>query len=184
MIMPEELWKRIESGEIKIKSIIQSWDTACKIKENNDYSVCITVLRDTNNNNYILDVYREKLEFPELIKKIVKIHDWAKGHYKRRIDVLIEDKASGTQIIQTLRKDHNIRPREIKPEHDKESRLHGVSHLIENGSCLFPDNDPHWWLDFETELLRFPNSKHDDQCDALSQLLGHKSKPSIFDAIE
>jgi len=180
---PDKLWKSIENGEIEVMSIIQSWDTANKIDECNDYSVCLTVLRDKDQNNYILNCYREKLEFPDLIKKIIQLHDMAKEKYKHRIEVLIEDKASGTQIIQTLNNSHTIYPKPIKPEYDKETRLMAISHLIENGSCLFPNDKPHWWLDFEAELLRFPRGKYDDQCDALSQVLSYQSKVSILDVL-
>ncbi len=179
----KELLLAIQKGEIRIKSIIQSWDTASKIEQYNDYSVCITAIRDANNRNYIVGCYREKLEFPALVKKVVQMHSFAKEKYKRRIDILIEDKNSGTQLIQTLRNTHSIYPKEVKPEHDKETRLMAVSHLIENGSCLFPDDNPHWLLDLEQELLRFPKGKYDDQCDALSQLLAQPSKASIYDAI-
>lgn len=170
-----KLWENIKNGEIEVMCIIQSWDTANKIEQHNDHSVCITILRDREGNNYVLDVYREKLEFPNLIRKITQMYNFAKEKYDYKIDVLIEDKASGTQIIQTLQNSHIIFPIAIKPEHDKETRLMSVSHLIENGSCLFPNDEPHWWLDFEQELLRFPQVKHDDQCDALSQALSYKT---------
>ncbi|MEI8390223.1 MAG: phage terminase large subunit [bacterium] len=169
-----ELFNAIEREEIKVKCIIQSWDTANKIAQHNDYSVCITILRDEKDRNYVLDVYREKLEFPFLIKKIAQMHNDAKEKYKHRIEVLIEDQASGTSLIQTLKQDFKIYPKGIKPEYDKETRLISVSNLIENGNCLFPDDKPNWWLDFEQEILRFPKSKHDDQCDALSQALNEK----------
>ena len=168
-----ELFKSIENGEIKVDCIIQSWDTASKIEQHNDYSVCITVLRTTNNVNYILNIYREKLEFPALIKKIAQKYETEKQKYKQRVCILIEDQGSGTSLIQALKQDHQIYPVPIKPEYDKETRLISVSHFIENGCCLFPNSTPHWWLDFESELFRFPKSKHDDQCDALSQALQH-----------
>ena len=170
----EELFKAIENEEIKVNCIIQSWDTANKIEQHNDYSVCVTMLRDRNDKNYVLDVYREKLEFPFLIKKIAQKHNDAKEKYKSTVFVLIEDQASGTSLIQTLKQDYKIYPRGIKPEYDKETRLISVSNLLENGNCLFPDDKPDWWLDFEQEILRFPKSKHDDQCDALSQALNEK----------
>ncbi|MFA6550591.1 MAG: phage terminase large subunit [Candidatus Gracilibacteria bacterium] len=174
-----ELFKSIENAEIKVDCIVQSWDTASKIKEHNDFSVCITVLRDTNDVNYLLNVYRDRLKFPELIRKIAQKYETAKEKYKRSIVILIEDQASGTSLIQALRQDHKIYPVGIKPEYDKETRLMAVSHLIENGNCLFPSKKPHWWPDFENELLRFPRGKHDDQCDALSQVLQHKTYNSI-----
>ena len=179
----EELIKSINDGSITITGVIQSWDTACKIEQHNDYSVCITALKDINDRTFIFSVYRKKLEFPDLIKQIIAMHNQAKERFKKNVKILIEDKASGTQIIQTLKKDYCIVPEAIKPEYDKQSRLMGVSHLIENGKCLFPKKEESWWMDFENELLRFPKVKHDDQCDALSQLLNYNHHVCIYDAL-
>lgn len=90
----------------------------------------------------MLDVYREKLEFPFLIKKVAKKFENAKEQYKHRIEIFIEDQASGTSLIQALNQDYRIYPKGIKPEYDKETRLISVSNLIENGKCLFPDDKP------------------------------------------
>jgi len=174
-----ELLKSIKNNQITIKSIIQSWDTANKIEEYNDYSACVTILRDTNDTNYVLDVYREKLEFPGLIKKIVQKYQNTKQEYEQNITVLIEDKASGTNLIQALKHDYYLCTKGIKPEYDKETRLMAVSHLIENGKCLFPSDKPDWWFDFEYELLRFPKARNDDQCDALSQALNYQGTKKI-----
>ncbi|XVJ51954.1 MAG: phage terminase large subunit [Vampirovibrio sp.] len=179
---PNALFKAIAEKEIRIKSIFQSWDTASKIEQYNDYSVCLTVLRDSKGVHYILDAYREKLEFPQLVNQVIQRYKSAETTYGRQIDVLIEDKNSGIQLIQTLKTQHFIKAKAVKPEQDKRTRLMAVSHLIENGSCLFPNNDPHWLLEFESELLRFPNGKHDDQCDALSQVLVQPNTYSVFDA--
>lgn len=167
----DALFKSIDKGEIKVAGIIQSWDTANKIMENNDYSVCVTILRDRKGRSYVLDVYRERLEFPSLIRKVAEKYKTDKEKYKHPLYVLIEDQMSGTSLIQTLRKEHHMYTRAIKPEYDKVTRLISVSNLIENGTCLFPADRPRWWQDFEQELLRFPRVKHDDQCDALSQAL-------------
>jgi predicted phage terminase large subunit-like protein len=179
---PTALFKAIAEKEIRIKSIFQSWDTASKIEQYNDYSVCLTVLRDSKGVHYILDAYREKLEFPQLVNQVIQRYKSAETTYGRRIDVLIEDKNSGIQLIQTLKTQHCITAKAVKPEQDKRTRLMAVSHLIENGSCLFPNNDPHWLLEFESELLRFPNGKHDDQCDALSQVLVQPNTYTFVDA--
>ena len=167
----EELFHSIANGHIKIRAIVQSWDTASKIEQHNDYSACVTAIIDEDNVNYILDIYKEKLEFPDLIRKVVQKHNFTKEKYKNSINVLIEDQSSGTSLIQELKTNYNIYPQEIKPEYDKKTRLIAVSYLIENGKCLFPGDKPDWWFDFEQELVRFPKVKHDDQVDALTQLL-------------
>jgi len=168
------LKKGLKNGSIKPHSIVQSWDTANKVEEHNDYSACITILFDRQKKSYVLESYREKLEFPSLIRKVREKYKLARNKYKCPVRLFIEDYGSGTQLIQTLKAEYHISSQAIKPEHDKATRLQSVSHLIENGSCLFPNNEPHWWHNFLYELLRFPKTKHDDQCDALSQALGNK----------
>lgn len=179
----EELFKSIAEGTIKLKSLVFSWDTACKVAEHNDYSVCIVALVDTAHRYYIIDVYRERLEFPSLITQVLKLYEKYKNMFKATIRILIEEHSSGISLIQSLKKEKVYRIIGVKPEHDKATRLMAVSHFIENGSCLFPDDNPDWWETLRHELLRFPNGKYDDQCDALSQLLGNPPKITAFDTV-
>jgi predicted phage terminase large subunit-like protein len=165
--------------------MIQSWDTANKVEENNDYSVCLTFLQDMDEKLYLLDCDRDKIDFPGLVKKVKSMCEFAKSQYECSVEVLIEDCGSGTQLIQTLENETEIYVNAIKPDYNKATRLRSISHLIENGTCLFPNNKPPWWHEFEQELLRFPKTKHDDQCDALSQALGNMPivrTPWLFDS--
>lgn len=160
----------------------QSWDTASKAAEHNDYSVCITYLA-AGDHKYILDVYRERLEFPDLVKKAIELKTAAEKKYKNLFrssaTVIIEELNSGVGLYQTLaRKYGNSTIKPYKPEHDKATRLKMVSHLIENGTCLFPKDNPPWWESFEQEIIKFPNGKYDDQCDAFSQLLAYEDAAS------
>jgi predicted phage terminase large subunit-like protein len=148
--------------------IWQSWDTAIKADELNDYSACVTALvRDRR--YYILNVYRARLDYPSLKQQIVR-HAQAFGDNRAR--VLIEDKGSGSSLIQDLRHDRLVRPISFEPEGDKVSRLVCQTAVIERGDVFLPETAP--WLDeFRKEILQFPNGKHDDQVDALSQFLNH-----------
>lgn len=171
LIKKEWLHYYSDQDSIKFNQIVMSWDTANKAGENNAYSVCLTFAVDKKKNYWLLDCYRQKLDFPDLIKVVSKKYFDTKHKNQCAVKVMIEDHASGTQLIQTLKADYNIFAIGIKPEHDKETRVKSISNLLENGTCKFPDNNPPWWMDFEIELLRFPNSTHKDQCDALSQAL-------------
>lgn len=147
--------------------IVQSWDTASKDNPHNDWSVCITALLK-DKKVYVLEVFRKRLKFPELKANAVLM---ARAHETRAL--LIEDQSSGTQLIQTLRAE-NLRgvpdPIARRVEQDKVARVAGVSAMIEAGQLLLPHEAP-WVADFQSELLGFPNARHDDQVDALSQLL-------------
>lgn len=157
--------------------IIQSWDTASKEGVQNDYSVCVTA-RQVGNQLFVLDVFRERLAFPELKKNAIRLANHWQAH-----TVLIEDAASGQQLLQSLRAEQSFIPSAvigISPEGDKKTRLAGVSSMIEAGNVFLPTKAP-WLADFESELLGFPHAKYDDQVDALSQLLAWVRKRSQYD---
>lgn len=65
-------------------------------------------------------------------------------------------------------------------EADKRTRLAGVSAMIEAGQILLPPDAP-WLAEFKQELLAFPSCRHDDQVDALSQLLIWVDRQQRFD---
>jgi predicted phage terminase large subunit-like protein len=147
--------------------VVQSWDTASKEGVLNDWSVCITAHIDRGQVR-ILDVFRKRLEFPDLKRNAIRL---AREH--RAETILIEDQASGTQLIQTLRSEQLSGvpfPIARKPEGDKYSRMAGVSGQIEGGQLMLPEDAP-WLTEFKIELLGFPNARHDDQADALTQLM-------------
>jgi predicted phage terminase large subunit-like protein len=163
--------------------IVQSWDTASKNGPLNDYSACITALV-RKKQIYVLDAYRGKLLFPDLRRKVEAL---AKRFGADAL--LIEDAASGAQLIQQLRHDRpNCIPSPIsrKPENDKITRFSAQSSRIEAGDLTLPHDAP-WLAEFERELMGFPNVKNDDQVDALSQLLAwrrrKKSRIALFSEV-
>lgn len=150
--------------------IVQSWDCASKDGVLSDWSVCITALV-RKRQVYVLDVFRNRLIFPDLYRQAIAL-----ARLYRATTILIEDAASGTQLIQQLRRDQ---PREVplplapKALGDKVTRMSGASQRIEAGELLLPAEAP-WLAEFQREVLAFPSGRHDDQVDALSQLLNWK----------
>ena len=150
--------------------VIQSWDTASKAGELNDYSACTTWLVK-GNEYYLLDVLRERLEYPFLYKRVIE----QAQRFAAQI-VLIEDKGSGTQLIQDLRhKKSGVRPIAVQPAGDKVTRMSNQSAKIEAGQVILPEEAP-WLADFKAEVLAFPRGKYDDQIDSLSQFLTWQSE--------
>jgi predicted phage terminase large subunit-like protein len=147
--------------------IVQSWDTALKSGNHNDYSVCLTFLvRD--NNYYLLDVFRERLNYPDLKHHIIRLADKYKAH-----SYIIEDKGSGISVISDIR--HGVyakisKPIAYTPVGDKVSRIMAQSAKIEARQVYLPRRAS-WLGDFHDELLQFPHGRHDDQVDALAQFL-------------
>jgi predicted phage terminase large subunit-like protein len=140
--------------------VVQSWDTANKDSELANFSVCTTWgLKDDL--IYLRNVFRRKLNFPELKRSVRELADL----YHAEV-VLVEDKASGTSLIQELRADgFSIVEASPSLDGDKIMRLHAQTAKIEGGFVLFPKEAP--WLDaYVLELVGFPNAKNDDQVDS------------------
>ena len=96
--------------------------------------------------------------------------------------VLIEDKASGTQLIQELIADGCHAATSYKPECDKIMRLHAQTALIENGFVHIPETAP-WLAEYLHELTVFPKGKHDDQVDSTAQFLDWFKKPIPYQGL-
>jgi predicted phage terminase large subunit-like protein len=162
---------------------IQSWDTANKAGELNDYSVCTTWGVKGRDRFYLLEVFRRRLDFPAL-KRAAK--DLALRWNPKAI--LIEDRASGTQLIQELRAEGIYRTKPYLPPtgSDKTVRLHMQTQQFESGRVLLPRSSS-WLDDYRNELLAFPGSKYDDQVDSTTQALDYLSsimrKVSIWDVL-
>lgn len=145
--------------------IVQSWDTASTADEASDYSVCTTWLVKSRQNAWLLDVYREKLEFPDLRRQVQREAD----NWKSDL-ILIEHAGSGIQLIQELKPTMYCSIRGMKPKLDKETRMMSVTLAIEGGKVSIP-REARWLADFQHEVVRFPKARHDDQVDSLSQFL-------------
>jgi len=158
--------------------IVQSWDTANKANELSDYSVC-TTWGVNDEDYYLLDVYRERLDYPHLKRKARDL-----AQLRNADTVLIEDKASGTQLIQDLKDDQvfGVTPYEPPPGTDKIMRLYAQTAVFENGRVLMPRRAS-WLADYLNELTSFPGSKYDDQVDSTTQALHHMRENSSALAI-
>jgi predicted phage terminase large subunit-like protein len=159
--------------------IIQSWDTANKPGELNDFSVC-TTWGEFNNRYYLLDVWRARVDYPGL-KRAVRRQ--AELHNPNIIS--IEDKASGTQLIQELRSEglYNLKPFEPAGT-DKTMRLYTLTAIFEGRRVLLPKSAP-WLVEYVRELTSFPGCKFDDQVDSTSQALEYlkNRRITIYDVL-
>ncbi len=144
--------------------VVQSWDTAAKPGEANDFSVCTTLRATRGGNFYVTNVVRVKRAYSQL-------RDLALEHasHERPNIILIEDIGVGTSLIENL-KDKGLSVLGIVPKIDKQTRLLQAMVLFETARVRFPKVAP--WLDEHVrELLGFPNAKNDDQVDSLVQAL-------------
>ena len=146
--------------------IFQSWDTANTITELSDYSVC-TTWGKKGKDLYLLHVCRKKMDYPTLKRAVVEQAEL----WSARV-IVIEDKASGTQLIQELAYEgvYNIQRYQPGPNQDKAMRMYSCCNVIENGFVFLPEKAD-WLTEYMNELTVFPNGKYDDQVDSTSQAL-------------
>jgi len=76
--------------------------------------------------------------------------------------VLIEDRASGTQLIQELVERGLHAVTRYQPQADEIIRMHAQTAMIENGFVHLP-KEAGWLAEYLHELTVPPNGKHDDQ---------------------
>jgi len=165
--MVKDTWfRRYEPDALpaRFDQIIQSWDTANKPTELADYSVC-TTWGVKGPQFYLLNVLRKKLAYFDLKRAVHEQHLLFNPSV-----ILIEDKASGTQLIQELIEAGLSKVTRYKPDGDKIMRLHAQTATIENGFVYLP-REAHWLADYLHELTVFPNGRYDDQVDSTSQAL-------------
>jgi len=171
--MVKEAWfKRYSENERpeSFERVVQSWDTANKATELSDFSVC-TTWGIRGKDLYLLNALRKRLEYPAL-KRAVR----EQQNLFNATEVLIEDKASGTQLIQELIADGCYGVARYQPMMDKIMRLHAQTAMIENGFVHIPECAP-WLAEYLHEMTVFPNGKHDDQVDSTAQFLDWLKTP-------
>lgn len=166
----DSYWKSYEVLPPDIDVIRIYGDTAQKTKERNDYSVFQCWARSRSSGIYLLDQFRGKWEAPELESKLVEF--WAK-HKPTQFKPLgsqvvkIEDKSSGSSLIQSIKKDYMIPVEAIQRNTDKVLRAMGVVKYFAAGYIHLP-LDADWVHDYKEEFRKFTplmTHKHDDQID-------------------
>ena len=109
--------------------------------ETNDYSVC-TTWRADRDDVYLLHVFRGRLEYPELRRKVIVL---AQEHACDR--VLIEDAGPGMNLLQDLRHSPpsgTLRPIGVRPDGSKLERMAAQTAKIEAGHVHLPENALGW----------------------------------------
>jgi predicted phage terminase large subunit-like protein len=167
-LVKREWLQYYDPGEkpIRFTYILQSWDTANKDGDANDFSVCTTWVLH-NNHFYLLDVFRKRLIYPALKRAAVDLY--------RKFNpnkVLIEDKSSGTALLQELKQAGvgRIEAYVIPPSSDKYFRAAAESIKFEEGRVLLP-RQASWLDEYVREITGFPGAKYDDQMDSTAQAL-------------
>lgn len=167
-------------------------DTAQKTKEHNDYSV-FELWGEGDLGIYLLDMIRGKWESPELEKRAVSF--WMKhaamdpDKFGVLREMKVEDKSSGTGLIQMIKAKHAIPIKEIPRDKDKYLRSQNALPYIEAGLVHIPETAP-FSSDFITECEAFTaegTHAHDDQIDpmmdAIDDMLSTKNSIKTWERL-
>ena len=163
-------WYELVQGDGTVKRLpfsdcwlAQTCDTAITAKTTSNYTVCTTFAVGPDHELLVIDVARAKLEVPDQIAWLLQQRaKWPSVRWQG-----IEPKASGKGILQQARRTGHPFRELSGSEVDKVTRASPVSVMYENGMVYHKAGAD--WLDAcESELLAFPNGKHDDQVDTIS----------------
>ena len=157
-------WLRYYETVPALDLAMVSWDTASTLHADGDWSVG-TVWGLKCRDVYLLNVVRGRLEMPDLHRQITATHQ----RYSAQA-TLIEDTDIARAIIQEMRRHGPVRPISWPARLEKQVRLLAQAPMFEVGQVPLPREAP-WLATYVTEILVFPNGKHDDQVESTSQAL-------------
>jgi predicted phage terminase large subunit-like protein len=154
---------------------IISVDATFKDKKTSDF-VVMQCWGRKGADKYLIDQVRDRMSFTSTLNSL---RAFCAKHLNAHTK-LIEDKANGTAVIDTLKREiSGMIP--IDPQGGKETRANAVSPQWEAGNVYLPDPSICPWVnDFVEELLHFPNGKHDDQVDGMTQALARWENSQPF----
>jgi predicted phage terminase large subunit-like protein len=158
-----ELIKRYKSPPKAFEHIFFSVDVAT-VADGGDYSVC-TIWGYVEQDFYLLDLWRKQVSFPELGKALIALDtEWAPSL------IIVEAVGSGDALCQQLSHQLGRYVLSCHPKGNKAHRFEAATLLMAKGRVWIPTNAP-WVEPLIKELLAFPQGKHDDQVDSISQML-------------
>ena len=167
-IIKREWWNLWEKDLPPLYHVIQSYDTAFLKKETADYSAITTwgvfyPTEDSGPNLILLDVVKDRFEFPELRRVAMEQYNYWKPE-----SVIVEGKASGMPLTFELRK-QGIPVINYTPSrgNDKHARVNAVAPLFEAGQIWATDDK--FTEEVIEECAAFPYGDHDDLVDSMTQ---------------
>lgn len=153
-----------------IKRTTLSVDLAEKATERSDFSAATVWIETYDKKHYCIHAARIRKEFNDQVQFIETLAKTFKVD-----QVLVEDRGAGTQYIQVRKKKKGVAPviGIATKQQSKDFRFDGVTPMFLAGEVFLPDSGNDWIADLEHELFVFPNGKHDDYVDTVSQYLSY-----------
>ena len=173
-LFKRDWWQFYDDLPANCQEYAQSWDLAFKGGGEHDYVVGLVAAR-RGADIYLIDRFKAHASFQETLTAIRRLT----GQYAAATRILVEDKANGAAIIDTLK--HEIGGIiAVTPEGGKYARASACEPKVEAGNVYLPrPTAPNgrsipgrqWVYDFIEQLAVFPLGEHDDDVDAFTQLL-------------
>jgi predicted phage terminase large subunit-like protein len=176
-IFKRDHWKYYKVLPEKME-IALSFDMSFKALSDSDFVVG-QAWGKVGADKYLLDQVRGRMGFGASVQAVRQL----KAKFPRAVAVLVEDKANGTAVIETLKKEiAGIVA--IEPEGGKVARAYAVQPQQEAGNVWLPDPTVSPWVgDFVEECAAFPKAPNDDQVDAFTQIINWwrgRTVPGLF----
>lgn len=146
-----------------------AWDFAIGEKEQNDYSVGVTVGVDKHDNTYVVDVQRGHWGTLELVDKVLQVYKtWRpaitgleRGHIEMTLRPFLDKRIREERLT-------SFYIEELKPgTRDKIARARSIQGRMQQGLVYFRKHC-NATAHLVAEMMRFPNGVHDDCVDAMA----------------
>lgn len=168
-------------------------DTAQKTKEQNDFSVFGCYGLGVDGKLYLIDQIRGKWEAPELQKRAIAFWQKQKSAdieaFGQLREMKVEDKSSGTGLVQTIKLLNQIPIKPVERNKDKATRVMDGLPYMESHMVCVPEDAP-FTNDFIAECEAFSmdmSHAHDDQIDplldAIEDMLSSLNKLKQWEAL-
>ena len=159
----------------ELEEIAISADCTFKDLQTSDY-VAIQVWGRKGADKFLLYRLRERMGFAATVQAVRTV----KAKFPKALAVLIEDKANGSAVIETLKKEISGIIA-INPEGGKVARAYAVQPEQEAGNLYLPDPSLDPGIEtFLSEVSSFPTpTVNDDEVDAMTQVINwFRNRPS------
>jgi len=145
--------------------LILSVDASFKDTSSSDH-VAMLLWGQTAQGMFLLHIVNQRMGFTDTLGTVRLLHN-----ARPFGEALIEDKANGTAVIDTLKREaRGFAIREVSPLGGKVARANACTLEFEQGRVFLPRNHPEL-ATYEKQLLGFPSTVHDDMVDATTQVL-------------
>ena len=158
--------------ELFNRRVYTAWDFAIGEKQQNDWTVGVTILQDETDSLYVLDVFRMKGDSFQIVEAILNVAERWGSEPSTGYLMGAEDGQIWRAIEPMLKKRMTERRQYpsyevLRPMTDKLARARPLQGRMQQGRIVFPQ-EASWLPQAEQELLRFPAGAHDDVVDALA----------------